>query len=41
MEESKENEIIIKRGVERNKKYREYFERRYKIGIKKKEVKND
>lgn len=39
MRESKENEMI-KRGVERNRRYREYFEKRNKIN-KKKEMRND
>jgi len=39
MEEKKENEMIEKRGIERNRRYRKYFEKKFKI--KKEEVKND
>ena len=41
MDDEKENELIAKRGIERDKKYWEYFERRRKSNIKKKEVKDD
>ena len=34
MKESKENELIKKRGIERNKRYREYFEKRHKFNKK-------
>ena len=35
MDEKKENELIKKIGLERNKRYRKYFERRHKRNIKK------
>jgi len=41
MKEREENELIKKIGVERNRRYWEYFEKRRKNNIKKKEVKND
>ena len=41
MEDEKENELITKRGIERDRRYREYFERKHKINKKKKEVKDD
>jgi len=41
MDGRKENELIAKRGIERNKKYWKYFERRRKSNIKKKEAKDD
>jgi len=31
MEEKIENEIIKKRGIDRNRRYLKYFEKRYKI----------
>ena len=40
MEDKKENELIAKRGIERNRRYWKYFERKSKNN-KKKEVKND
>jgi len=36
MNESEENELIKKRGIDREKRYREYFEKRRKINNKKK-----
>jgi len=40
MKESEEKELIKKRGIERDRRYREYFEKRLK-NKKNKEVKND